>query len=53
MILPDGGQYILDLKWAKKEQQFSILIPPITWLFGDSEPTPEDIEDVMKSQLEI
>jgi hypothetical protein len=47
MILPDGDQYILDLKWAKKEQQFSILIPPITWLFGDNEPTPDDIKNVM------
>lgn len=53
MILPDGDQYILDLKWAKKEQQFSILIPPITWLFGDNEPTPDDIKNVMQSELEI
>jgi hypothetical protein len=41
------------LKWNKYKSIFSARIPPVTWLFGDDEGTPDEVAELISHEIEI
>ena len=43
----------IDLKWTKKTKQFTFIIPPVSWLYGDEEVSEEQIKEFTQRELDI
>ncbi|EGR29393.1 rcc1 family hect domain protein, putative [Ichthyophthirius multifiliis] len=47
------GERLIDINWDKKERTFSFIVPPITWLLGGQDPSPELIKQVQNGQIQV
>eukprot|EP00825_Cyclidium_porcatum_P046805 TRINITY_DN745_c0_g1_i2.p1 TRINITY_DN745_c0_g1~~TRINITY_DN745_c0_g1_i2.p1 ORF type:complete len:1060 (+),score=235.51 TRINITY_DN745_c0_g1_i2:76-3255(+) len=47
------GERIIEPQWSKKDKQLSFTAPPVNWLLGGKDPTPELVEKIFKSGADV
>ncbi|KAL4436169.1 hypothetical protein ABPG74_018153 [Tetrahymena malaccensis] len=47
------GERLIDINWDKKERSFTFIAPPINWLLGGQDPTPELIKEVQSNKIDV
>lgn len=46
------GERLIEINWDKKDRCYTLSAPPITWLLGGQQPTPDLIEEVKKHGID-
>lgn len=46
------GERLIEITWDKKDRCYTLSAPPITWLCGGQNPSPELIESIKESGVD-